>query len=546
MPDLTQTLQGNDLGFLKMVANAWGLEMTQPDAASALPALAASLKDAGLLQEVLDVLPQEAIEALQLLLENEGKLGWAAFCRRFGDVRSMGPGKRDRERPDLKPASITEVLWYRALIGKAFFNFPPEPQEYAFIPDDLVEFFSHLAPTTSALSGRPASPSEAAVPIPVDDRILDHACTLLAALRSGLSLEIFQNRWGIPLSVLLGLLQSAGLLDANQQLQPEMVRTFLEAGRGEALAVLSRAWLESATFNELRLLPGLVFEGNWDNRPRETRRILLEMLSHLPQDTWWSLNALVNSIREKMPDFQRPGGDYESWFIRKADREETWLHGFQSWDEVDGALVRFLITGPLHWLGWYELAAPAAGSPPTAFRPSPWAAALWQNQAPSGLPVETAQLRAGADGRLHVPALTPRSVRYQIARFCEWEGENGEEYRYRLTPAALERARQQGLRSNHLLALLRRYAASPQPPTLLQAVERWEKFGPQANLERATLLRLGSPEILTALRKSRAARYLGEALSPTVVILRPGGEESIRLALIELGYLPEDPTGPAQ
>jgi hypothetical protein len=240
-----------------------------------------------------------------------------------------------------------------------------------------------------------------------------------------------------------------------------------------------------------------------------------------------------------MPDFQRPGGDYESWFIRKAGGED-WLHGFQSWDEVDGALVRFLICGPLHWLGWYDLAAPAAGQPPAAFCPSAWAADLWQEHAPAGLAQETAQIRVSADGRLRIPAMALRTARYQISRFCEWESETPDEYRYRLSPASLERARQQNLRPSHLLALLRRYAAPPVPPPLLQALERWDKVGAQASLEPAVLLRLASPEMLAALRKSRAARYLGEALSQTVVILKPGGEEAVRQALAELGYLTEE------
>jgi len=72
MPDLIHALQGNDLEFLRMVANAWGLELIQPDAATALPILVDSLKDAALLQEVLEVLPQEALDAIRLLLENEG------------------------------------------------------------------------------------------------------------------------------------------------------------------------------------------------------------------------------------------------------------------------------------------------------------------------------------------------------------------------------------------------------------------------------------------------------------------------------------------
>jgi hypothetical protein len=539
MPDLTHALQGNDLGFLRMVANAWGLELDQPDAATALPVLVDSLKDPPLLQEVLDVLPQDALEALQVLLENEGRLGWAAFCRRFGEVRPMGPGKRDRERPDLKPASITEVLWYRALIGKAFFNLPPEPQEYAFIPDDLAEFLAHLAPAISAPLGRPASPSETALVLPASDRILDHTCTLLAALRAGLPLEPFEQRWPMPLDALLALLKAAGLVDQNLQIMTEAVRAFLEASRGEALLKLAQSWLESETFNELRLLPGLCFEGQWDNRPHDVRRTLLALLSQLPQDNWWSLNALVNALKEKQPDFQRPGGDYDTWFIRK-DGSEKFLRGFESWDEVDGALVRYLITGPLHWLGWYDLASPTSDTPPTAFRPSACAAALWQGHPPAGLADESAQLRAGSDGRIRVPVLAPRSVRYQIGRFCEWESETPDEYRFRLVPASLERARQQGLRASHLLAYLRRYAAQPLPPTLVQALERWEKIGSQAHLEHAVLLRLASPDLLAALRKSRAARYLGEALSQSVVIIKPGGEEAIRQVLAEMGYLAED------
>ena len=108
---------------------------------------------------------------------------------------------------------------------------------------------------------------------------------------------------------------------------------------------------------------------------------------------------------------------------------------------------------------------------------------------------------------MRVPALAPRSVRYQIARFCDWESELPEEYRFRLTPGSLERAGQQGLRASHLLVLLKRYATGPVPPVLVQALERWEKFGVQATLEPAILLRVSAPEILAALQKSRAGHY---------------------------------------
>jgi hypothetical protein len=541
MPDLTQTLHDADLGFLRMVAGAWGLDLNAPDAHSAVPLVVEALHDAELVREILDVLPPEALQALQALLENNGCMTWAMFTRRYGDVRSMGPGKRDRERPDLKPISNAEILWYRALIGRAFLHFPPaEPQEYAYIPDDLLEFLRPAATQTPPLVGRPASPGECTYETPATSRILDDSCTLLAALRLGLRIEdIDSSYWEIPASILAGLLQNAGLLDAFFQVQPDPARAFLEAPRSETLALLASTWINSADFNDLRTLPGLKLEGDWENDPLHARQAILDLLSQVPPSKWWSLAAFVAGVKERYPDFQRPAGDYDSWFIRRISDDDTYLRGFSSWEEVDGALLRHYLSGPLHWLGMVDLAAPAEGMAAAAFRFTGWANDLWHGVAPAGMPEETAQLKITADGRLRLPPLFPRSARYQIARFCQWDGEKDGDFLYRLTPASLERARQQGLRPAHLVALLHKHSAVPLAPRLLQALERWEKFGAQATFEKIALLRVSAPEILTALRKTHAGRFLGEQLNPTTVAIQPGSEKALRAALAEIGYLGE-------
>jgi hypothetical protein len=51
------------------------------------------------------------------------------------------------------------------------------------------------------------------------------------------------------------------------------------------------------------------------------------------------------------------------------------------------------------------------------------------------------------------------------------------------------------------------------------------------------LLRLSSPEILAALRRSRAARFLGDPLGPTTIIIQAGAQAKIFAALAEMGYL---------
>ena len=53
----------------------------------------------------------------------------------------------------------------------------------------------------------------------------------------------------------------------------------------------------------------------------------------------------------------------------------------------------------------------------------------------------------------------------------------------------------------------------------------------------AVILRVENPRILQVLRESPAARFIGEPLGPTAVILNPGAEEKVAAALARLGYL---------
>jgi hypothetical protein len=336
---------------------------------------------------------------------------------------------------------------------------------------------------------------------------------------------------------LQALLSAAGLLDESGMPQPEPVRLFLEAPRSEALASLARSWMRSLDFNELRQIPGLRMEGDWRNDPLRSRQALLDFLTTLPPDTWWSLPAFLAALRLEQPDFQRPAGDYDSWFIRDEASGE-FLRGFERWEEVDGALVRYLMGGPMHWLGLVELARPAEDGPLSAFRLTPWAQALLKGEPLRELPPDDAKLFVSSEGRVTIPRRAPRAARYQAARFCLWEGEREDGYRYRLTPASLLRAREQGLRLPHLLGLLRRYAESV-PPNVVKALERWEAHGSEARVEQVTVLRLSTPELLASLRASRAGRFLGEPLGPTSVIVKPGGWKKVLAALAEMGYLGE-------
>jgi len=531
MPNLVQSLQARDLGHLRIVAGLWGVELNSGESEAALQQLTTALLDAQLVGEMVDSLSPPACSALAGLAEAGGKMPWAAFARQFGEIREAGPGRRDREQGYLNPTSAAETLFYRAFLARAFFDTPGGAQEFAYIPEDLAKLIK--IPGHKDSQGAPVEPpgrlariKEYARPIPSSDRILDDATSCLAALRLGLEPPEMQ----VPAGVVKELLKTAGIVSGETS-QPEQVKAFLEMSRLQALALLTKAWQASESFNELRLMPGLVCEGEWTNQPLGTRTFLFRLLEALPEGKWWSLPAFLRGIKDKYPDFQRPAGDYDSWFIKRLS-DGAYLRGFERWDEVDGALLRYLITGPMFWLGVVELATPADSESVSAFR---------VNTLPITSP-EKGKLTVASNGRISLPRLVPRVTRYLIARFCAWDEPRPDEYRYRVTTGSLKIASKQGLKVSQLLGLLAKNAASGIPPAFVKALKRWEANGTEARVETHTILRVSRPDVLEELRKSKAGRFLGETLGPVTVIVKPGAQARVLAALAELGLLAESTT----
>ncbi|HLF75038.1 MAG TPA: helicase-associated domain-containing protein [Anaerolineales bacterium] len=538
MPDLFESLLKYDLGHLRIIAELWGLELNAKTVDLAREKLSVSLLEPGLFAELIDSLSPEASSAITTLVNSGGRIPWPTFTRKYGEIREAGAGKRDREKLYLKPVSAAEILYYRGLLGRAFFDTEKGPQEFAYIPDDLLDLLSHR--DTEAQSekdkesprlgdsvaeadalGRPATPRERGRDIPANDSILDDATTLLAALRMGRSDWQSDPR-------LQALLAAAGLIKNNIP-QAEAVKAFLEAPRPEALKMLTDAWVESETFNELRLMPGILCEGEWKNQPQETREFLLHLLDAIPEGKWWSLGAFVRDLKQNFADFQRPAGDYDSWFIKRAS-DGQYLRSFGCWDEVDGALVEFFITDILRWLGQVDLSIAEGAGRPTSFRSASFNAEK----------EERGKISISSSGAISIPRLAPRVVRYQVSRFCEWEEPKDDVYRYRISTNSLIKAKEQGLKVEHLLALLAKHSDAGIPPALVKALKRWEVNGTEARLQTQVILKVSRPEVLEEMRRSKAAKFLGEALSPTTVIVKSGAIQKVIEALTELGLLAED------
>jgi len=507
MPDLKHSFQGQDLGYLKIVADLWGVELNAEDIRIGIKRLIVLLVDSELAAEVVASLDGGARSALNDLMRDEGRLPWAMFIRRYGDIEEMGSAKRDREQPHMNPEiTPSEVLWYRALVGRTFFDTPQGPIEYAYIPDEFQAFLPE--PKQPKLPfGRQATVSEISNIIYSNDLMLDDICTVLSGLRVGISEEHIKKMFvglveGVrPYSVkiLIDFLDAAKMLDEDGLPETNETRILLESDRKKSMALITRNWRTSERFNELRHLPRLVVEGEWMNNPRLAREAVIGFILGLPWPEWetkkerkpgkprrpkyfWNLASFIESIKTRYPDYLRPSGDYDSWYV-KDERSGEYLRGFTHWDDVEGAFLHYMITGQLFWLGLVDLASPiepATGEPRsiTAFRLSRRGAEIYKQIPPVEKVIVDEKITVRADGRIRAPFRSSRAARYQISRFCDWQGVKDGFFRYMLTPGSLSRAQGQGLNISQLLVLLNRFAVAI-PPNLIIALERWAEHGSQ-------------------------------------------------------------------
>jgi hypothetical protein len=541
MPDLIQSLKGQDSGFLTILANLWDIEPPAEDNQSERAALVRSMTDLDIFQTQYASLSEESRVALHELQKHHGRMLWNMFTRKYGEVRDFGPAWRDREQPHLNPVSTAEYLWYRGFIARAFLKQGPVPQEFAYIPDDILPM---IPEPTRKYVRRPnqtsGSSGDTEIHMPYTTRLLDDLCTALSALRCGLA--PYQNPHLLirtPYSAFLGeLMRSTGQVTNEGQLQPERARQMLEAARENAFLEVFQSWRDSADIYELALVPAIRMEGSWSYDARQARSAALHMIIELHTEEWISLQEFCLKVKEHDPDFLRPDGNYDTWFVRSRTTGE-YLQGYAHWDDVEGAYLRFLLLGPLFWMGVVETQRDDTPGSQIFFRLTELGQDLLNGAAPQAFPNELGKITIMKSTLISVPTASPRWVRYMIARMCEWVGRQTDMYLYRITPESLAAARTQGLFPSHLLKLLQRFCITPPRPSLARALQRWEEAGTEAIVESVEMLRVTSPIVLNRLRDSQAARFLGEPLGPTAIILKAGTRDMVLRTLADMGYLAE-------
>ncbi|MDX1662392.1 MAG: helicase-associated domain-containing protein [Candidatus Promineifilaceae bacterium] len=550
MRTLESALSEHELITLRVIGEWWELDLRGADKTASVKALAETLAGLDFSLEM-SYLPPEEADALRTLIAAGGRQAVGTFTRQHGEVRQMGPGRLEREEPWYDPISPAEALWYRGFLYRAFHESEDGGAlvEYYFLPSELLsqmEGGDGEAAAQNLHDGAQApngALSAAGAPLsfaPAATDAVDDLTTVLAfAQQSGLVVDapaplrpFLLDEQPDRLSLLITLAVELGFLrEGADGLRPARAAVgWLKQGREGQLRALVDAW-SSSGWNDLCHTPGLRCEGSgWENDPIAARSTLLDAL---PRDgAWYSLDDLVATIKEVNPDFQRPEGNYDTWYIRDEE-SNAYLKGFESWEQVEGRLLRFLIHGPLFWLGMIEV---GEGRYHLTERALAWL---------SGDPVPARGVEVPPVVRPEATVLVPynanRYQRFQVARVAEADPVlPGQPYHYRLTPHSLSEARESGIAPERVLAFLREASGRPIPASVRRAVERWSERGLEGVLQPAVILRVREADILDKLQANARTRpFIGERLGDLAAVIPHDNWHELQQVAAQLGLLLE-------
>lgn len=451
-------------------------------------------------QEVVDMNDQARL-AIDVLLAEGGEMAEAQFSRAYGGIRQMGPARLEREQPWFAPESVAEVLYYYGLLGRGYKGAGQNAHTIVYLPSDIVPWLPHAQSSTGGdvLPVQPAPPPHPSRTMLADDSFLADMGSLLGFVHTeGLRLadagphpedvDRFVQRLQTPFDAddsllnarLALMLHLANRLDWLRRAEPGLVRltgnkvrSFLAATRAEQRALLWNAWRETPDWNDLCRTPALecAETGAWRNDPLQTRNAILSLLGRLQPGSWYSQSDLIQAIRTTEPDFQRPTGDYDAWYIRDT-HTQAFLKGFEQWDAVEGTLLRFFFQGPLHWLGALDLAEPSAGDD-LQLSLSRWGARWLGCDVPQPHETPRHPIVVGEDFSVTLDLNAPLDERFRVERFAQWQA-SYPRYVYQINQRSLQRAAAEGIAAARILDFLRRRTREL-PSKVEGALERFER-----------------------------------------------------------------------
>jgi hypothetical protein len=554
MRTLRQCLLDTDAVLLRVIATRWSIDPTGLKPRDLAARVGQVIGDPARSSKMLDVLTSAERDGLRALLSAGGTLPAPSFSQRFGSIRAVGPARLERDQPWRTPVSPAEGLWYLGLIYKGFEQLPSGAmREVFFAPQELAPLLPLLKPAERTVEPLPITPTPDQ-PHAHHDDLADDLCTLLSYLhdtfvrvkpdrlraavdpiRAALapylrSDETDRMEFILQLAVHARLLKHVG-----QRLRPDPqpCAEWLQSPTIDQLRLLFEAWRASQAWDEWRALRELHIERatSIHRDPPATRAIVLGALGAAIPNAWHPVDALSAHIKVEAPDFVR--ADFDADYIRDTSTGE-YLRGSGAWDRIEGALIRYILAGPLFWLGAVDL---DASLQPASFSLTSTGAALLGFETDQPIAQERGHFLIHADATIDVSAAR-RYDRFQLARVADLIGTRAGEYRYRLTPSSLARAASQKIDAPKVVTFLARAAGQDPPPSVTKAIERWAAKGTEVKVDRAVIVRVKDAAILKRLQESPKTRGISiEVLGPTAARINERDWSKLVAVLAEAGVL---------
>ncbi len=312
-----------------------------------------------------------------------------------------------------------------------------------------------------------------------------------------------------------------------------------------------RTWLDSAFWNELAYLPGVVVRPGpapLDPAHEEVVRSRKQVVDRLladKADTWQEFPTFIAHAKLYIPYLLFPrqygtraerystGSNPYGWDFRLR---QGWLTRREGWHLVEGGFIRAIVSGPLHWLGLVNV---VGQDHPDAFRLAPGIDLITSETLPKIDEPSWGRLVVQPNFELVALAPVSEALLVNLDRFAE-RVRLEHIAQYRLTKASITRAIQMGLHAATIQQILERAAGGPIPQNVQYSLAEWERQARRVELWRSvTLLEVDDAALLDALFADSKTRPLfGRRLAPLFAEVFSDQLLAVQEILWQKDYLP--------
>ena len=568
---LVTCLEAHPLAVLRAIAARHGMEVEGATQEEMVQEVVLRLSTSEVIEALLEEMEPETRTGLEMLLAAGGQMPSHRFQRDplGGELRVLGMGAMERVRPWEEPISSTERLYYLGLIYQDFGMIGQFRGQILFIPVELLALLPKVESSPVKFEVRPLegippgvrkgtlSLTDDAFAIlsdlqrrnvyPVKGRYLPpdalHRINERLVVREA-AVALNRERDTQRLALLMHILRSLSLVKATHEglLKPVTARTrkWLQVSKVRRLLALQRAWADDPTWNDLWRIPTLRPEPTgWRNDAKQARVVLLHWLGQLLPNEWYNIADFIKAIKRLDPDFQRPDGDYNSWYIRNTETGQL-LRGWSQWDQVEGVLLRYFFAGPLFWLGVVDLGYLApSDKQPFAFRLTASGASWLGHEMELPPEPERMPLIIAANGVINVPAGADDWERLHLERLSVPIEESDEPGDYRLDKEKIIALLMEGSDIERVLRFLDRATNGDLPNQVRTMLRGWAGGYGRMVLQPWVVLEVDHPQLMRDLqRQPNLSHYFERPLGPRTVAIAPGQVQEVIAALRQAGYLP--------